>query len=115
MYKRLVNQIIKSKRIMRQSITIQFQSASENQRPTDESLNRETIWTDNMGDIPSVGDFVCFDNEDEIEVVYKVRSRLFDYKYIDCKNNDEKDYWSITANIVVERQPDGTYKNLIKH
>jgi hypothetical protein len=57
-----------------------------------------------MGNIPSVGDFVCFDNEDEIEVVYKVKSRLFDYKY-----DDEKDSWSIFANIVVERQTDGMY------
>lgn len=63
------------------NITIQFQRALVNQRPTDESLNRETIWSDNMGNIPSVGDFVCFDNEGETEVVYKVSSRLFDYKY----------------------------------
>jgi len=95
---------------MKQTIKIQFQCAMDNQRPTDKALNREAIVTDNMGNIPSIGDYVSFDNEDEIEVAYKVKSRLFDYKYID-KTGD----WTVFANIVVEQQPDGTYNKLIKH
>lgn len=91
------------------TITINFQSASVGQRPTDGSLNRESIATDNMGNIPLVGDYVCFDNEDEIKVVYKVKSRLFDYKYEDETNN-----WTVYANIVVEKQHEDTYNKLIK-
>ncbi len=95
---------------MKQTITVQFQRTIDNQRPTDEALNRETFVTDNFGNIPLVGDYVSFDNEDDLEVAYKVKSRLFDYKYLDMTGE-----WTVLANIVVEKQPDGTYNKLIKH
>lgn len=95
---------------MKHLITIQYQSAEEGQRPTDEALNRETIATDNMGNIPLVGDFVCFDNKDEIEVVYMVKSRLFDYKYLDKDGN-----WAVFVNVLVARLAEGTFDRLVKH
>ena len=72
-------------------------------------MNRENIVIENLGNIPSVGDFVCFDNEDDIEVPYKVKTRLFEYRY-----NDKKDSWSINANVVVEKQAEELYNMLIK-
>lgn len=95
---------------MQHLITIQYQSVTEGERPIDEALNRETIATDNMGNIPLVGDFVCFDNKDEIEVVYMVKSRLFDYKYIDKDGN-----WAVFVNVLVSRLAEGTYNRLVKH
>jgi hypothetical protein len=95
---------------MKHLISIQYQSVSEGERPIDEALNRETITTDNMGNIPSVGDFVCFDNKDEIEVVYMVKSRLFDYKYIDKDGN-----WAVSVNVLVSRLAEGTYNRLVRH
>lgn len=94
---------------MKHSVTVNFQSAPAGQRPTDESLNRSEIYTDNLGNIPLEGDYVCFDNENEEEIVFKVKTRLFEYKYI-----DKTDDWSIFANIVVERQPEEIYNKLIK-
>lgn len=102
--------ILLIKRNMKHIITVQFQRHIEGQRPDDAALNRETIETDNMGNIPQVGDFVCFDNPDEIEVVYLVKKRLFDYKYLDKSNN-----WGIFVNVLVSRLEDGTYNRLIKH
>lgn len=95
---------------MKHLITIQYQSVTDGERPIDEALNRETITTDSMGNIPLVGDFVCFDNKDEIEVVYMVKSRLFDYKYIDKDGN-----WAVFVNVLVSRLAEGTYNRLIKH
>ncbi len=90
-------------------INLNFQMASKGERPNDVSLNRENIVIENLGNIPSVGDFVCFDNEDDIEVPYKVKTRLFEYRY-----NDKKDSWSINANVVVEKQAEELYNMLIK-
>lgn len=95
---------------MKHLITIQYQSLTEDVRPIDGALNRETIATDNMGNIPLVGDFVCFDNKDEIEVVYMVKSRLFDYKYLEKDGN-----WAVFVNVLVARLAEGTYNRLIKH
>lgn len=95
---------------MKHIITIQFQNADAGERPIDEALNRESIYTDNMANIPAVGDFVTFDNKEENEVVYLVKSRLYDYKYIDKDDN-----WSIFVNVVVSRLSDGTYNRLVKH
>lgn len=90
-------------------INLNFQMASKGERPNDVSMNRESIVIENIGNIPSVGDFVCFDNEDDIEVPYKVKTRLFEYSY-----NDKKDSWSINANVVVEKQAEELYNMLIK-
>jgi hypothetical protein len=90
-------------------INLNFQMASKGERPNDVSLNRESLVIENLGNIPSVGDFVCFDNEDDIEVPYKVKTRLFEYRY-----NDKKDSWSINANVVVEKQAEELYNMLIK-
>ena len=92
---------------MKHIISLQFQSATEGQRPTDEAINREDITTDNLGNIPSVGDYVCFDNENEEELVYRIQSRLFEYKF-------KNDNCCIRANIVVVEQPIETYNKLIK-
>ncbi len=94
---------------MKTVINLNFQMASKGERPIDMSMNRESIVMENIGNIPSVGDFVCFDNEDDIEVPYKVKSRLFEYRY-----NDKNDYWSINANVVVEKQVQELYNMLIK-
>ncbi len=93
---------------MKTIINLNFQMASEHQRPDDASLNRESIELDNLGNIPSVGDYVCFDNENDIEVPYLVKTRLFEYRY-----NDKKESWSIDANVVVEKQPQKLYNKLI--
>lgn len=93
---------------MKTSINLNFQMASKGERPDDASLNRETISLDNIGNIPSVGDFVCFDNENDIEVPFKVQTRLFEYRY------NGKDSWSIDANVVVEKQPKELYNKLKK-
>ena len=94
---------------MKTSINLNFQMVSKSERPDDASLNRESIALDNLGNIPSVGDFVCFDNEDDIEVPYLVKTRLFEYRY-----NDKSNSWSINANIVVEKQNQELYNKLIK-
>ncbi len=86
-------------------ITIQFQSAINGQRPTDEALNPEPIVTTNMGDIPNVGDYVSFDND----TVYKVSTRFFDYK------KSKMDNWTVFANIVVEKESEEKYNYLVKH
>ena len=93
---------------MKTFINLNFQMGSEGERPDDASLNRESIGLENLGNIPSVGDYVCFDNEDDIEVPYLVKTRLFEYRY-----NDKGDSWSINANVVVERQPQELYNKLI--
>lgn len=94
---------------MKTSINLNFQMVSKGERPDDASLNRETIALDNIGNIPSIGDFVCFDNENDIEVPYKVKTRLFEYRY-----NDKSDSWSINANVVVEKQNQELYNKLKK-
>ena len=93
---------------MKTFINLNFQMGSEGERPDDASLNRESIGLENLGNIPSVGDYVCFDNESDIEVPYLVKTRLFEYRY-----NEKNDSWSINANIVVERQPQELYNKLI--
>jgi hypothetical protein len=93
---------------MKTSINLNFQMGSEGERPDDASLNRERIELDNLGNIPSVGDYVCFDNKNDIEVPYLVKTRLFEYQY-----NDKDNIWFIKANVVVERQPQELYNNLI--
>ena len=96
---------------MKQITTIQFQARIPGEeRPINGALNRSEIATDNMGNIPSIGDYVSFDNKDEMEVVYKVLSRYFIYNYKDDTGN-----WSIYANIVVERQSEDAYNKLIKN
>lgn len=94
---------------MKTVINLNFQMASNGERPIGMSLNREVLVVDSIGNIPSVGDFLCFDNEDELEAPYQVKTRLFEYFY-----NDKSDSWSINANIVVERQEDEKYYLLIK-
>lgn len=94
---------------MKTFINLNFQMGSEGERPDDASLNRESIGLDNLGNIPSIGDYVCFDNEDDIEVPYLVKTRLFEYRY-----NDKSDSWSINANVVVEKQHQELYNKLIK-
>lgn len=94
---------------MKTVINLNFQTASKGERPTDDSMNRESIVIENLGNIPSVGDFVCFDNEEDVEVPFKVKTRLFKYRY-----NDNNDSWSINANVVVERQSEELYNMLIK-
>ena len=84
---------------MKTSINLNFQMGSNDERPDDASLNRESIILDNLGNIPSVGDFVCFDNKDDVEVPYLVKTRLFEYRY-----NNKSNSWSINANIVVKKQ-----------
>lgn len=81
---------------------------ADGERPDDASLNRESIGLDNLGNIPSVGDYVCFDNVNDIEVPFLVKSRLFEYRF-----NDKDNSWSINANVVVERKPQELYNNLI--
>jgi hypothetical protein len=93
---------------MKTIINLNFQMGSEGERPDDASLNRESIGLEDLRNIPSVGDYVCFDNEDDLEVPYLVKTRLFNYRY-----NEKNDSWSINANIVVERQPQELYKKLI--
>lgn len=94
---------------MKTLINLNFQCASKGERPTDESMNRESIEIESIGNIPSVGDYVCFDNESDIEIPYKVKTRLFEYTY-----NDKHDSWSINANVVVEKQAKDLYNMLIK-
>lgn len=94
---------------MKTVINLNFQIASKGERPIDMSMNRESIVIENLGNIPFVGDFVCFDNEDDVEVPFKVKTRLFEYRY-----NDKNDSWSINANVVVERQSEELYSMLIK-
>jgi hypothetical protein len=94
---------------MKTVINLNFQMASKGERPIDMSMNRESIVIENIGNIPSVGDFVCFDNEDDIEVPFKIKTRLFEYRY-----NDNNNSWSINANVVVERQTEELYNMLIK-
>lgn len=94
---------------MKTFVKLDFQGVSGDVRPDDASLNRESIELENLGNIPSVGDYVCFDNEDDIEVPYLVKTRLFQYRYDDSKNS-----WSIHANVVVEKQPQALYNKLIK-
>jgi len=48
---------------MKTIINLNFQMGSEDGRPDDASLNRESIVLENLENIPSVGDYVCFDNE----------------------------------------------------
>lgn len=93
---------------MKTFINLNFQMGSKGERPDDASLNREGIVLESLENIPSVGDYVCFDNEDDIEVPYLVKTRLFEYSY-----NDQKQSWSINANVVVERQPQELYNKLI--
>ncbi len=94
---------------MKTTINLNFQMASNEERPDDASLNRENIVLDDLGNIPSVGDFVCFDNKNDVEVPYLVKTRLFEYRY-----NDKSDSWSINANVVVEKQNQELYNKLIK-
>lgn len=94
---------------MKTIISLNFQMGSDGERPDDASLNRENIVLENLGNIPSVGDFVCFDNENDEEVPYLVKTRLFEYKY-----HDKNDSWSINANVVVEKQSEKLYNMLIK-
>ncbi len=93
---------------MKTLINLNFQMDSEGERPDDASLNRESIILDNLGNIPSVGDYLCFDNENDTEVPYLVKTRLFEYHY-----NDKEESWSINANVVVERQPQELYNKLV--
>jgi len=94
---------------MKTSINLNFQMGANGERPDDASLNRESIGLESLGNIPSVGDFVCFDNENDIEVPFLVKTRLFEYHY-----NNKSVSWSIDANIVVEKQPQELYNNLKK-
>ena len=94
---------------MKTTINLNFQMASNGERPDDASLNRENIVLNDLGNIPSVGDFVCFDNKNDVEVPYLVKTRLFEYRY-----NDKSDSWSINANVVVEKQNQELYNKLIK-
>jgi hypothetical protein len=93
---------------MKTIINLNFQMGSEGERPDDVSLNRESIVLENIGNIPSAGDYVSFDNQKDIEVPYLVKTRLFEYRY-----NGKEDSWSINANVVVERQPQELYNKLI--
>jgi hypothetical protein len=86
-------------------ITIQYQCAVDGQRPTDEALNPEPIVTTNMGDIPNVGDYVSFNDE----IIYRVKTRFFDYK------KSDKDNWTIFANVLVEKESEEKYNYLVKH
>jgi len=94
---------------MKTIINLNFQRGLDGERPDDASLNRENVILENLGNIPSVGDYVCFDNENDIEVPYLVKTRLFEYRY-----NEKSDSWSINANVVVERQTAELYNMLIK-
>lgn len=89
---------------MKQIIKLQYQSAIDGNRPQDEALHCEEIILNDSSGIPNVGDYVSFDNE----IVYKVKTRLFEYSY----NDDHS--WSINANIVVEKEQDDKYNYLIK-
>lgn len=94
---------------MKTVINLNFQMASSGKIPIAMSLNREAMVVDSIGNIPSVGDYLCFDNEDEHEAPYQVKTRLFEYFY-----DDKSGSWSINANIVVERQEDEKYNQLIQ-
>ncbi len=95
---------------MKHIVTVQFQESYNNQRPTDEALNREVIYTDNIGNVPSIDDYVSFDNIGEENTIYKVKTRFFNYKY-----SEKSDDWSVFVNIVVEKQPVEVESRLIKH
>lgn len=90
---------------MSQVIKIQFQCASSGKRPSDEALNPEEIVTKNISDVPSVGDYISFNDG----IVYKVKTRFFDYDY------KPEGSWSIFANVVVEQESEDRYNRLIKH
>jgi hypothetical protein len=94
---------------MKTTINLNFQEGNGTDRPDDASLNRETLMIDSIGNIPEVGDFVCFDNEKDIETPYKVKTRLFEYKYNEVTSN-----WTVAATVVVERQEKTLYANLKK-
>lgn len=87
---------------------LNFQESGEGGRPFSESLNRETLISNDPGIIPLVGDYVCFDNEGEEETPYLVKKRLYEYKY-----SDKDQTWSTYINIVVERQNENLY-NILK-
>jgi len=93
---------------MKTIINLNFYMGSDGERPDDASLNRESIELENLENIPSVGDYVCFDNENDIEVPFLVKTRLFEYSDYDKKGNR-----SIKATVVVERQPQELYNKLI--
>ena len=95
---------------MKTIVNLNFQESTENNnRPDDASLNREPLVIESIGNIPAVGDFVCFDNEKDIEVPYKVKTRLFEYKY-----NENSSKWIVSATVVVERQEKALYSRLKK-
>ncbi len=90
-------------------IKLNFQESEGEGRPYSEFLNREEFITNDAGKIPTIGDYVCFDNENEEETPYLVKKRLFEFKY-----SDRDQTWSTNINIVVERQKESLYNMLKK-
>jgi hypothetical protein len=89
-------------------VTINFQQGDGVSRPDDASLTNDLIPpVNNLSEVPLVGDFIHFHPETGPEGVYKVISRLLEYKISGFKT-------SISANLVLEKQEEGVYRKIIK-
>ena len=86
---------------MEHFISMNFQEILKGEiRPSEEFLNYKDIFSNNLGNVPNVGDYIEFSHEEDGQIgIYKVKTRYFRYSLKNSKCN-------VTCNIVVERHDD---------